>query len=127
MFGNLGMGELLVIFVIALVIFGPKKLPGLGKSLGKGIREFKKATDDLKANWDEHLREAERSIEAKEEQKAVDHNEAHAHTEEHPHAEPQAQAETGHEAVAPPPDPTLVEAAQTDPHSPTPVPHKPIE
>lgn len=57
--GPLGFQELIVIFVIALLVFGPKKLPELGKSLGKGIREFKRATDDLKANWDDHVRDVE--------------------------------------------------------------------
>jgi sec-independent protein translocase protein TatA len=43
MFGSLGMPELIVIFVVALVVFGPSKLPELGKSLGEAIRGFKKA------------------------------------------------------------------------------------
>ena len=43
MFGQLGLPEMLVIMVIALLIFGPKKLPSLGKSLGEGITSFKKA------------------------------------------------------------------------------------
>jgi TatA/E family protein of Tat protein translocase len=60
--GGLGIGELIVIFVIALLVFGPKKLPELGKSLGKGLREFKRATEDLKSNFDEQIREAERSL-----------------------------------------------------------------
>jgi TatA/E family protein of Tat protein translocase len=55
--GSLGVSEMLMIFVIALLVFGPKKLPELGKSLGKGIREFKKATEDLKSNWDEHVKD----------------------------------------------------------------------
>jgi TatA/E family protein of Tat protein translocase len=59
---QLGFGEMLVILVIALLVFGPKKLPELGKSLGKGIREFKKATNDLKSNWEDHIREAESSV-----------------------------------------------------------------
>ncbi|HEX4998089.1 MAG TPA: twin-arginine translocase TatA/TatE family subunit [Terriglobia bacterium] len=59
---NLGFSELVIIFVIALLVFGPKKLPELGKSLGKGLREFKRATEDLKSNWDDQMREAEHSI-----------------------------------------------------------------
>ena len=43
MFGQLGLPEMMVIMVIALLIFGPKKLPSLGKSLGEGITSFKKA------------------------------------------------------------------------------------
>jgi|SRR5688572_20530369 len=60
--GQLGFQELLIIFVIALLVFGPKKLPELGKSLGKGLREFKKATDDLKSNWEDQVREVEEPI-----------------------------------------------------------------
>jgi TatA/E family protein of Tat protein translocase len=55
--GQLGFSEMLMIFVIALLVFGPKKLPELGKSLGKGIREFKKATDELKSNWEDHVKD----------------------------------------------------------------------
>ena len=47
MFG-IGIPELILIFVVALVIFGPKKLPDLGKALGRGLAEFKKATQDFK-------------------------------------------------------------------------------
>ena len=47
MFG-IGAPELIIIAVIALLVFGPSKLPELGKTLGKGLREFKKASSDLK-------------------------------------------------------------------------------
>jgi TatA/E family protein of Tat protein translocase len=47
MFG-IGMPELIVILVIALLVFGPKNLPNIGKALGRGIREFKKASKELK-------------------------------------------------------------------------------
>lgn len=46
MFGSIGMPELIVIFVIALIVFGPNKLPDLGKSLGEAIRGFKKAINE---------------------------------------------------------------------------------
>jgi TatA/E family protein of Tat protein translocase len=48
MFGSLGIPELLLIFVVALIVFGPKKLPEIGRTLGKAMGEFKKATDDFK-------------------------------------------------------------------------------
>ena len=57
--GQLGFTEMLVIFIVALLVFGPKKLPELGKSLGKGIREFKKASDELKSSWEEQVKDVQ--------------------------------------------------------------------
>lgn len=67
--GNLGMQEIIVIFVIALIVFGPRKLPEIGKSLGKGLAEFKKASNELKQTWEEEVRlekEKETMAQAKE-------------------------------------------------------------
>lgn len=55
MFG-IGIPELIVIFIIALIIFGPKKLPELGKSLGRGLSEFKKATQEFKDSMEADAR-----------------------------------------------------------------------
>src|SRR4030095_5818250 len=55
MFGSIGMPELILIFVVALLVFGPKKLPELGKSLGKGLAEFKRASDDLKRTIEDEI------------------------------------------------------------------------
>ncbi len=56
MFGSIGMPELVIILVIALIIFGPRKLPELGKSLGRSIGEFKKASNELQRTLDEEIR-----------------------------------------------------------------------
>ena len=56
MFGSIGMPELIIIFVIALIIFGPRKLPELGKSLGKSLAEFKKASNELRNTLEEEIR-----------------------------------------------------------------------
>jgi len=60
MLGSIGMPELFVIFVIALVIFGPRRLPELGRSLGKAIAEFKRATNDLQQTLEDEVRADER-------------------------------------------------------------------
>ena len=54
--GSLGYQELIIIFVLALIVFGPRKLPELGKSLGKGLAEFKKASNELKQTWEDEVR-----------------------------------------------------------------------
>ena len=56
MFGPIGMPELIIILVIALIIFGPRKLPELGKSLGKSINEFKKASNELRSTLEDEIR-----------------------------------------------------------------------
>lgn len=59
---NLGFPELVVIFVIALLVFGPRKLPELGRSLGKSLAEFKKATNELKKTWEEEVKSEEAEL-----------------------------------------------------------------
>jgi len=55
MFGSIGGTELLVIMLIALLIFGPKKLPELGRSIGKGLSEFKRASNDLRRSLEDEI------------------------------------------------------------------------
>jgi sec-independent protein translocase protein TatA len=62
--GSIGVPELIIIFVVALIVFGPRKLPELGKSLGKGLAEFRRASNELKSTIEEEVRaiEAEASV-----------------------------------------------------------------
>ena len=54
--GSLGMQEIIIIFILALIVFGPRKLPELGKTLGKGLAEFKRASNELKQTWEDEVR-----------------------------------------------------------------------
>ena len=56
---NLGFPEIMIILVVALLVFGPKKLPDLGRSLGNGIREFRRGTQGLKAELDGSMKTEE--------------------------------------------------------------------
>ena len=60
MFGRLGPTELLVIFSVALFVFGPKRIPEIARSLGKGIREFKQTANEVKASVDLDLSDNEK-------------------------------------------------------------------
>ncbi len=71
MFG-LGIPELLVIFVIALIVFGPKKLPDLGRSIGRAMAEFKKAADEFQDSVREEMKEVEKTANVKEEMKQIE-------------------------------------------------------
>ncbi len=71
MFGSIGMPELVIIFVVALVIFGPRKLPELGRSLGKSLSEFKRASNDLRSTLEEEIHIEEKQVTESTSQKTV--------------------------------------------------------
>ena len=62
--GPLGVPELVIILVVALIFFGPRKLPELGRSLGKSLNEFKRASNELRSTLDEEIRLEERKTQA---------------------------------------------------------------
>ena len=62
--GSLGWPEILIILVIALIIFGPRKLPELGKTLGQSLAQFRRASEDFKRTWEEEVEIEKRKLEA---------------------------------------------------------------
>src|SRR5258707_1857054 len=62
--GPIGVQEMIVIFVLALVLFGPKKLPELGRTIGKALTEFRRASNDLKATFEREMQTLERENES---------------------------------------------------------------
>ena len=53
--GSIGTQEIILIFIIALIVFGPRKLPEIGKAIGKGLADFKKASNELRQTWEEEV------------------------------------------------------------------------
>ncbi len=70
MFGSIGMPELILIFIVALLVFGPRKLPEIGKSIGKGLAEFKRASDDLKRTIEQEIEQGKQEVASVREQMA---------------------------------------------------------
>lgn len=66
--GNIGVPELIFIFILALLIFGPRKLPELGRTLGKALAEFRRASTDLRRTFEEEMRDLERHAQESEAQ-----------------------------------------------------------
>ena len=62
--GPLGMPEMMFIFVLALVLFGPKKLPEIGRTVGKAISEFRRASDEMKATFEREMKSIEQETES---------------------------------------------------------------
>jgi TatA/E family protein of Tat protein translocase len=61
---TVGPQEMIVIFLVALVLFGPKKLPELGKTIGKALTEFRRASNDLKATFEREMHNLERETDS---------------------------------------------------------------
>ena len=106
MFGSIGLPELLLIFVIALLLFGPRKLPDIGKSLGKAMGEFRRASNDLQRSLEEEVA-ADELRAAKKEIEDV--------TRPTPLAEPSAAPAGGTQPAEPKPQPAEPEPQPTEP------------
>jgi TatA/E family protein of Tat protein translocase len=104
MLPSVGLPELIIILVVALIIFGPRKLPELGRSLGKSIGEFRKASNELKSTLEEEIR-----LEEQKEQRAkMEAEQASAVAAANPAAAVPVDGEPG-------PEPTIAPPAASEP------------
>jgi TatA/E family protein of Tat protein translocase len=115
MFGSIGMPELVIIFVIALIIFGPRKLPELGRSLGKSIGEFKKASNELRSTLEEEIRIEDQSEQREKMRAEQDTAIAAASTQPTGTPPPVESSSVPPVVPAPPLDETVNRATGTDP------------
>ncbi len=72
--GPIGAQEMFFIVLLALLLFGPKKLPELGRLLGKGLTEFRRAKNELKTTFESHMQELERETKISEQSEAAKKN-----------------------------------------------------
>src|SRR5215469_18601521 len=79
--GTLGVQEMVVIFLVALVLFGPKKLPELGRTLGKALTEFRRASSDLKSTFEREMQTLDRENESLKQMTHETANEIYKHVE----------------------------------------------
>jgi TatA/E family protein of Tat protein translocase len=79
--GTLGVQEMIVIFLVALVLFGPKKLPELGRTIGKALTEFRRASSDLKATFEREMQTLDRENESLKQMTHETANEIYKHVE----------------------------------------------
>jgi Tat protein translocase TatB subunit len=109
MMPSLGMMELVIIMVVALIIFGPRRLPELGRSLGKSLGEFRRASNELKSTLEEEIRMEE----VKEQRAKIEAEAASAAEVGNPTAEPTAGNEIYPPTDVSPEEPTVSRDSNT--------------
>ena len=109
---SLSSTELLFILVIALIFFGPRKLPQLARSMGKGLAEFRKASDDFKRTWEREVAMEAAKLDMETDHTILPTEQSHAYLEEKPVPEPLMETAEPLVSAA---DPELVVARGTAP------------
>ena len=102
----LSMPHLVIIFLVALIVFGPEKLPELARNFGKVMAEFKRATGDLRAGFEEHMRELEREARVSEAKKQQTSPMPSAPIQQPAMAEPAAEPPVENKILPPTQEPT---------------------
>jgi sec-independent protein translocase protein TatB len=109
MMANIGMADTLIIMVLALVVFGPRRLPQIGRQIGKLMYEFRKASNDFKFQMEEELRQAEEADRRKKEE--AERQRALAAAPAPPQIAPPVESPIQSAESAPPPEPPAELAA----------------
>jgi len=99
--GTLGIPETIFIFVLALLLFGPKKLPELGRTLGKALAEFRRAQSELKSTFDREMKNLERESESLKESTNNYYQDSYNYDQNYDHSyDPDAHAYGSHDSTA---------------------------
>jgi sec-independent protein translocase protein TatA len=99
--GTLGVQEMVIIFLLALVLFGPKKLPELGRTIGKALTEFRRASSDLKSTFEREMQALERENNSLKEVTHQTAQEIYSHAYDYAYDEHGVPAEEHHVEPAP--------------------------
>jgi TatA/E family protein of Tat protein translocase len=110
--------ELLFILVIALIFFGPRKLPQLARSFGKGLAEFRKASDDFKRTWEREVAMESAKLEMESENTIHPPDQPHAYLQDKPLPEPLLESGTQPLVAAANPELVVARGSVTEPISP---------
>jgi len=110
MFGTIGVQEMMVIFIVALVLFGPKKLPELGKTIGKAITEFRRASSELKSTFEQQMQTLERETESLKDAAHEVNRAVETQNYEHPYYDATSQVTDPYDSAAT--NPTTVSASE---------------
>lgn len=129
---SLGWQEMVAVFIVALVLFGPKKLPELGRTIGKAIAEFRRATSELKSTFDREMQQIERENESIKQTASTYMNDVYGSTDSSPYYDPDgyrygsydSTTASNPEQVS---DPAISGAESTSPAVHTPVTTEPAE
>jgi sec-independent protein translocase protein TatA len=108
--GTLGVQEMVVIFLLALVLFGPKKLPELGRTIGKALTEFRRASSDLRSTFEREMQALERENDSLKEVTHQTAQEIYSHAYDYAYDEHGVSAEE-HQIAPAPTTPSMVGAS----------------
>ena len=123
---SLGWQEMAAIFIVALVLFGPKKLPELGRTIGRAIAEFRRATSELKSTFDREMQQIERENESIKQTASTYMNDVYGSTDSSPYYDPDGYRYGSYDSTTASNPEQVSDPAITGAESTSPVVHTPV-